>query len=117
MRSLLALSLLAIGCASAPPPEPRVVERVVYVNAPCPAPVIVEHRGPRTEPYVAPRPRPNAWWPPHAMKRREQPRAERHERHRAERHKHAKREKLMRLCADKKKAEARERCRRNVARR
>jgi hypothetical protein len=41
----------------------------------------------------------------------------RDEQRRVERHKHGKREKRMRLCADKKTAEARERCRRNVARR
>lgn len=41
------LALLAVGCASvSTQPEPRVAERVVYVEAP-PAPVIVEEHGHR----------------------------------------------------------------------
>jgi hypothetical protein len=36
------LALLAVGCASAGSPGPRVVERVVYVETPGAAPVIIE---------------------------------------------------------------------------
>jgi hypothetical protein len=63
----LALALLAVGCVSAPPPEPRVAERVVYVQAPCSAPVIVERQGHRAEPKAHPvrhpkaRPSPGKW--------------------------------------------------------
>jgi hypothetical protein len=39
------LALLAIGCASASHPGPRVVERVVYVETPSAAPVFVEEHG------------------------------------------------------------------------
>jgi hypothetical protein len=103
MRSFLVAGLLSLGCASAPPPEPRVVERVVYVSAPCPTPVIVEHQGhriePRAKPKAAPRRHPNAWWPSKAAKRQE------------------KREKLAKRCEKKPTPEARERCRRDVARR
>jgi hypothetical protein len=56
----LALALLAVGCVSAPPPQPRVVERVVYVQSPCPAPVIVERQGHRGEPKAHPVKRPTA---------------------------------------------------------
>jgi len=99
MRQFLALSLLSIGCAAAPPPEPRVVERVVYVQAPCPAPVIVEHHGYRVEPKVAHHEHPTRWLPTRGMKR------------------HSKHEKLVKRCDKKKTPEARERCRRDMARR
>jgi hypothetical protein len=56
----LALALLAVGCVSAPPPEPRVAERIVYVQSPCPAPVIVERQGHRANPPAHPVRRPNA---------------------------------------------------------
>jgi hypothetical protein len=104
MRLLLVATLLTVGCASAPPPEPRVVERVVYVSAPCPAPVIVErqgghHAGPRAKPKAAPRRHPNPWRLSQGAKR------------------HEKQEKLAKRCDKKKTPEARARCRRDVARR
>ena len=106
MRHFFVLSLLSIGCAAAPPPEPRVVERVVYVQSPCPAPVIVERQeGHRAERGGAQPRQPTRWLPTHGMKR--------HGKH----DRHAKHEKLVKRCDKKKTPEARERCRRDLARR
>ena len=68
MWRFLTLALLAVGCACAPPAEPRVVEHVVYASAPYPAPVIIEHRGHGDEHGAAPK-RPTSRWPSHAPKR------------------------------------------------
>lgn len=82
------------------------VERVVYVSSPCPAPVIVEHHGRPSEPHGdVPKKRrhPNVWHPSVAMRK--------HGKHAQK----AKREKLAKRCDKKSTPEARERCRRNMA--
>jgi hypothetical protein len=93
MLRYLPWALLCVGCASAPPPEPRVVERVVYVEAPCRAPVLVEHWGHRGKTK---------------MTHKKHPDGERHTEWTTKR---------SRRCDEKPTAEARERCRRNSARR
>jgi hypothetical protein len=106
MWRVLSLALCAVGCASAGPPEPRTVERVVYVSSPCPAPVIVQHHGRPPEPRGdAPRKRnhPSVFYPSVAMRK--------HAKH------DAKRKKLAKRCDKKSTPEARERCHRDVARR
>ena len=69
MWRFLTLALLAAGCAGAPPQQPRVVEHVVVVSAPYPAPVIVEHRGHPGEHGTAHPKRPTTRLPSHAPRR------------------------------------------------
>jgi len=88
----LLFALFCVGCASAPPPEPTVVERVVYVEAPCRTPVLVEHHGHRAK-----------------------------SKHGYRRHPHGKQpigwaKKQMKRCERKPNAEARDRCRRMISR-
>ena len=109
MWRAFSFAILAVGCASAAPPEPRTVERVVYVSAPCPTPVIVEHQGRPQEPrgdVPQKRRHPNVWHPSVAMRK--------HGKHHA---KSTKREKLAKRCDKKSTPEARERCHRDMARR
>ena len=94
-------ALLCVGCASAPPPEPKVVERVVYVEAPCCTPVIAPHHGHRaTSKHGYHR-------HPHGKHQ-----GKHYGKHRVE---HAK--KRLDRCDRKPTTEARERCRRKLARR
>jgi hypothetical protein len=101
-------ALLCVGCASASPPEPKVVERVVYVEAPCCAPVIAPHHGHRAKskhgygrhPYGK-----------HRVEHHGKHRVEHHGKHRPE---YAK--KRLDRCDRKPNPEARERCRRMISR-
>jgi hypothetical protein len=88
MTRHLLWALVCVGCASAPPAEPKVVERVVYVEAPCRAPVMVEHHGKRGKPKPG------------------------YRRHPHGKHSVGYAKKRMGRCDRKPNAEARERCRR-----
>jgi hypothetical protein len=106
----LPFALLFIGCASAAPAEPRVAERIVYVQAPCPAPVIVERQGHRAQPPAHPVRRPNAQppfgkWMKHAHAKPGKP------------VKAKKGSKRSRRCQDLSTPEMRENCRKKTARR
>lgn len=110
MLRYLPFALLAIGCSvSTTPAQPRVAERVVYVSAPCPAPVIVERQGHRAEPPSHPVRRPKAHpsfgkWTKHAMKKPKPT-------------KDTKAAKRARRCDDLSSPEMRENCRLKTARR
>jgi hypothetical protein len=116
MVRLFAFSVLAIGCASAGTPEPRVVERVVYVEAPCQAPVIVEHHGHPASRHDGRHHDQSR----HDAKPRSRSKSKHHAKGKPAGHpngKHGSQVARGSRCDDKPTAKARERCRRKAARR
>ena len=106
MRRVLPLALLAVvGCASSPAPEPKVVERIVYVTGP---PCACE--APRHAKPARPHRGGAAHYHPHGKRHRE-PGAKRPHGVKGPK------KKALRRCEQRPTEQAREKCRSRIARR